>query len=121
MEANERPARGEIWIAALGASRAGEPGKTRPVLVLTPEQLLTDSAGDLVTVVPISSSIAPTRLNPKLEPGSGLDQSSVAIVRAVRSLSRGRLARSVGRISNAEQQAVDRALLLSLGLVGGAG
>lgn len=113
---SERPLRGQIWLAKLGAVRPGEPGKTRPVLVLTPEGLSLDSARDLVGVVPISGSIDPSMLNPQLT-SEGLDGPSVAVVRGVRGLARRRLVRPIGSISRRDQHAVDQALLITLGLV----
>jgi mRNA interferase MazF len=111
------PSRGEIWLASLGSARPGEPGKTRPVLVLTPDAILTTSDRDLVAVVPISSSVPATRLNPVLRAGSGLEQKSVAVVRSVRSLARARLLKQLGNVSRREQFEVDQALMVSLGLV----
>lgn len=117
MKSTEGPARGEIWLAALGAARPGEPGKTRPVLVLTPEQLLIGAQTELVSVVPLSSSAPETILNPQIERASGIESPSVAVVRAVRGLSRNRLVKCIGSASAKELFAVEQALLVALGLV----
>ena len=117
MNSTEAPARGELWLAALGAARAGEPGKTRPVLILTPGELSTGSTRDLVSVVPVSSSAGPARLRPRIDGGGALNANSVAVVRAVRSVARQRLVRQIGQATKNEQAAVDAALLLALGLV----
>ena len=117
MASTDAPLRGEIWLASLGASRPGEPGKTRPTLIVTPEALAVGTPTDLVTVVPISSSGVPSPLAPELNSGNGLDANSVAVVRAVRSVARKRLIKRVGKASRQEQFEVDQALLLALGLV----
>lgn len=117
MQSTETPARGEIWLAALGAARPGEPGKTRPALVLTPKQLLVDTPHDLVTIVPISATIPASRLNPPIDDREVLDAPSVAVVRAVRSVARKRLVRRLGQATTDEVHLIDQALLVSLGIV----
>jgi mRNA interferase MazF len=117
MNSTDSPERGDLWLAALGAARPGEPGKTRPVLILTPGEMSTGSARDLFSVVPISSSAGPARLRPRIDADGTLHEDSVAVVRAVRSVARQRLVRPVGRATEKEQSAVDAALLLTLGLV----
>lgn len=111
------PVRGEIWLTALGAARPGEPGKTRPALVLTPNELLVDSPADLVTIVPISTTVPASRLNPPIKGRGALEAPSVAVVRAVRSVARKRLVRRLGEATNDEARLVDQALLVSLGIV----
>lgn len=39
MESTE-PRRGEIWLVSLGAARAGEPGKNRPAIVISVDEIL---------------------------------------------------------------------------------
>ena len=117
MNSTEAPARGDLWLASLGAARPGEPGKTRPVLILTPGEMSTNSPRDLFSVVPVSSSAGPARLRPRIEADGALNENSVAVVRAVRGVSRQRLVRPIGRATEKEQAAVDAAFLLTLGLV----
>lgn len=95
------PRRGEIWLASLGAARRGEPGKNRPVLVLSSEELLIGDFGELIVVVPLSSSVAPSRLRPVIDSSSGIDDDSAAVCRAVRGIARSRLLRRLGK-ANAE-------------------
>jgi mRNA-degrading endonuclease toxin of MazEF toxin-antitoxin module len=78
---------------------------------------MTGSDRDLCTVVPVSSSVEPAKLRPRLTADGSLNENSVAVVRAVRSVARGRLVRRIGQASANEQSAVDSALLLTLGLV----
>ncbi|TXB91664.1 type II toxin-antitoxin system PemK/MazF family toxin, partial [Mycobacterium tuberculosis] len=34
------PRRGDLWLVSLGAARAGEPGKHRPAVVVSVDELL---------------------------------------------------------------------------------
>jgi mRNA interferase MazF len=117
MSSTETPKRGELWLATLGAARPGELGKTRPVLILTPGELSTDSPRDLVSIVPVSSSAGAAPLRPRIHAGGSLDEGSVVVVKAVRGVARRRLVRPIGRATENEQAAVDAAILLTLGLV----
>lgn len=113
---SELPERGEIWLTALGAVRAGEPGKTRPAVVLSPSDLLTDSARDLVVVVPLSASVSASPLRPVIDRASGLDQDSVAVTRAIRGIARKRLHSRIGELSSEELRSLDSAVGQTLGL-----
>jgi mRNA interferase MazF len=108
--------RGEIWLASLGAARRGEPGKNRPVVVLSSEELLIGDPGELIVVVPLSSSVAPSRLRPPIDPSSGIDNDSAAICRAVRGIARSRLHRRLGAVKPETITALERSLALVLGL-----
>jgi mRNA interferase MazF len=62
--ASPEPHRGEVWLVSLGAARKGEPGKNRPVIVVSVDEILTGVEEELHVVVPISSSRASGRLTP---------------------------------------------------------
>lgn len=110
------PRRGEIWLASLGAARRGEPGKNRPVVVLSDEELLIGAEHELVVVVPLSSSVAPSRLRPSIDPGGGIDNDSAAVCRAVRGIARSRLLRRLGEANAKTLGEVEAALATVLGL-----
>lgn len=110
------PRRGEIWLASLGAARRGEPGKNRPVMVLSSEELLIGDPGELIVVVPLSSSVAPSRLRPPVDPSSGIDNDSAAVCRAVRGIARSRLLRRLGAASPETLAEVEDVLVTILGL-----
>ncbi|HET7385392.1 MAG TPA: type II toxin-antitoxin system PemK/MazF family toxin [Nocardioidaceae bacterium] len=116
---SETPRRGEVWLVALGAARAGEAGKTRPALIVSVDALNTGAPEELVVVVPLSSSLAPSALRIDIEPIAGLDRDSRAICRAVRSVAASRLRRRLDRIGEADMARVEEALSLILGLEGG--
>ena len=50
------PERGEIWLASLDPQRGGEPGKTRPVLLLQSQALL-DAGHPSTLVVPLTTRL----------------------------------------------------------------
>ncbi|MEX2447884.1 MAG: type II toxin-antitoxin system PemK/MazF family toxin [Solirubrobacterales bacterium] len=116
MTESSEPRRGEIWLASLGVARRGEPGKNRPVVVLSDEELLIGDSGELIVVVPLSSSVAPSRLRPPIDPSSGIDSDSAAVCRAVRGIARARLLRRLGEASAETLAEVEAALVTVLGL-----
>jgi mRNA interferase MazF len=114
--ASTEPRRGEVWLVAFGAARAGEPGKNRPAIVMSADELSAGEARELIVVVPLSSSRAPSALRPEVLPGEGIDRPSRAICRAVRSVSRTRLLRRTGTVTPGTLAEVERALALILGV-----
>lgn len=107
------PRRGDIWLTAFGAGRRGEPGKTRPAIVLSSDRLLVGSEDELIVVVPCSSSVTPSRLRPQIDPGTGIDKHSVAVCRGIRGVARTRLLRHLGAVDAEKMNEIER----SLGLV----
>jgi mRNA interferase MazF len=116
MASTESPHRGEVWLVSLGAARRGEPGKNRPALVVSVDELLAGTDDELIVVVPLSSSRAPSQLRPRLTPAAGIETDSAAICRALRSVSRRRLLRRLGAAQTPTLAEVERALALILGL-----
>lgn len=111
-----RPRRGEIWLVSFGAARKGEPGKNRPAVVMSASELVVGVEDELIVVVPLSSSLAPSRLRPEVSPDEGIDSSSAAICRAVRGVARQRLLRPIGEARQETLVAVETALATILGL-----
>jgi mRNA interferase MazF len=116
MVSTEQPRRGEIWLVSLGAARRGEPGKNRPSIVVSVDELLSGSEDELIVVVLLSSSRAPSKLRPMVSPSAGIDNESAAICRGVRAVARRRLLRRIGETEPATIAEVERALALVLGL-----
>lgn len=108
------PRRGEIWLASLGAGRKGEPGKNRPVVVLSADELLVGAGHELIVVIPLSSSVTPSALRPQLGLETGIDNPSAAIPRAIRGVARSRLLRRLGTVPAEKLTEVERALRLTL-------
>ena len=109
--------RGDLWLAALGAGRTGEPGKHRPVIVVSVDALLTGLDDELVVVVPVSSSLTGSPLRPPVSTGEGVDAESVALCRGVRAVARSRLVQRLGTATPDTMRRVERVLGLILGLI----
>jgi mRNA interferase MazF len=114
--ASTEPRRGEVWLVSLGAARAGEPGKNRPAVVVSVDELSTGAADELLVVVPLSSSRSPSALRPEVSGVEGVDRPSRAICRGVRAVARARLQRRIGVLTPATLAELERALVLVLGL-----
>ncbi|WP_055369825.1 type II toxin-antitoxin system toxin endoribonuclease MazF7 [Mycobacterium tuberculosis] len=110
------PRRGDLWLVSLGAARAGEPGKHRPAVVVSVDELLTGIDDELVVVVPVSSSRSRTPLRPPVAPSEGVPADSVAVCRGVRAVARARLVERLGALKPATMRAIENALTLILGL-----
>ena len=110
------PRRGEIWLASLGAARKGEPGKNRPVVVLSADELLVGADHELIVIVPLSSSLPHSALRPQLGSETGIDKPSVAICRGIRGVARSRFMRPIGAAPEDKMGEIERALKLTLAL-----
>lgn len=112
----DAPRRREVWLVALGAGRAGEPGKTRPAVVVSDDELSTGAPGELIVVVPLSSTLAASALRVDVAPITGIDRPSRAICRAVRALVASRFVRRIGTVDQATMEQIEMALGLILAL-----
>jgi mRNA interferase MazF len=108
------PRRGEIWLGALGAARRGEPGKNRPVIVLSADEFLAGADHELIVVLPLSSSLPASALRPKVSPDSGIDNPSSVICRGIRGVARSRLLRRLGAVDAEKMAEIERAVGLVL-------
>ncbi len=116
MASTDTPRRREIWLVAPGAERAGEPGKTRPAIVVSRDELSAGTPEDLIVVVPLSSSLAPSRLRVDVAPIAGVDHPSRAVCRAIRAVASSRFMRRIGSVDRATMEQIETALALILGL-----
>lgn len=114
--ASPEPHRGEVWLVSLGAARKGEPGKNRPAIVVSVDEILTGVEEELLVVVPISSSRAPSPLRPRVSPEEGVDTESLAICRGVRAVTRTRLLRRLGKLKPETLREVELGLARILGI-----
>lgn len=114
--ASTDPRRGEIWLVSLGAAKKGEPGKNRPAIVVSVDEILTGLDEELVVVVPLSSSRAPSLLRPSVSSEEGIDHASVAICRGIRAVARSRLLRHIGHPAAETFAQIEEALATILGI-----
>jgi mRNA interferase MazF len=123
MASTDAPRRREVWLVALGAGRAGGPGKTRPAIVVSSDELWapepaarSGAQAGLIVVVPLSSSLAPSALRVDVAPIAGIDRPSRAVCRAVRALVSTRFVRRLGSIDQVTMEQIETALALILEL-----
>jgi mRNA interferase MazF len=114
--ASTDPTRGEIWLVSLGAARKGEPGKNRPAIVISVDEISAGLEDELIVVVPLSSSRKSSLLRPAVSPAEGIERSSVAVCRGVRAVARKRLLRPVGKANPDTLREVEQALGMILGI-----
>lgn len=119
--ASTEPRRGEIWLASLGAARKGEPGKNRPAIVVSVDEISTGLEDELIVVVPLSSSRATSPLRPEVSSDEGIERASVAICRGVRAVARRRLLRQLGEANPDTLREIEQALGMILGIESSAG
>jgi mRNA interferase MazF len=109
-----RPRRGEIWLTAFGAARAGELGKNRPAVVLSADEIVIGKSDELIVVVPFSSSVTPSLLRPPVDPSCGIDCPRAVITRGIRGVARSRLLRQLGAVDDEKLAEIERAMGLVL-------
>jgi mRNA interferase MazF len=114
--ASTEPRRGEIWLVSLGAARKGEPGKNRPAIVISVDEISVGLEEELIVVVPLSSSRAASLLRPEVSPDEGVERASVAVCRGIRAVSRKRLLQPVGEAKPDTLREVEQALGMILGI-----
>ena len=106
------PRRGEVWWVAFDPSVGGEIQKTRPALVLSNNAA--NAALNRVIVVPLTSQ------TDKLYPGEAMvmlnGEQSKAKADQIATASKQRLRNNLGSLSFADLAAVDKAVLLQLGI-----
>jgi mRNA interferase MazF len=108
--------RGEIYDVDLGHPIGHEPAFIRPAIVVSAD-VLNNSAGNLVVVVPVGSTSYELRSHVEIEPGdSGLDHLSYARCDQIRVISIERIVARRGAAAVDESHAIDQALRFILDL-----
>jgi|SRR5450759_28214 mRNA interferase MazF len=106
------PRRGEVWWVSFDASVGGEIRKTRPALVLSNNAA--NAVLNRVIIVPLSSQTA------KLYPGEALvtlnGEQSKAKADQIATASKQRLRNKAGSLTAADLVAVEKAVLVQLGI-----
>ena len=112
------PRRGEIHLVSFDPTLGAEIRKTRPALVLQNDPANRFSPITIVAAVTsrVEPDLYPTEVLVKA-PEGGLPVDSVVLLNQIRSMDRQRLIRRLGKLSRETMRSVDRALMLSLGLV----
>jgi mRNA interferase MazF len=111
------PKRGDVYLVAFDPTLGAEIQKTRPALILQND--IGNQHSPITIVAAVTSNVArrgPTSvvLSP---PEGGLAADSVILLNQIRSIDKQRLIRRLGRLEADSMLRVDRALMLSLGLL----
>ena len=108
--------RGNIYYADLGKTVGSEQSGVRPSLIVQND--VGNQHSPTTQIVPLTTQRKkpglPTHV--RISPACGLDTASIALIEQLRTVDKSRLDAYVGRISQSEQTAVNRALVISLGL-----
>ena len=108
--------RGEVWLVDLDPTRGHEQGKTRPGLVVSVDLFNHGPAG-LVVVIPLTTTDRRIPLHIEVSPPDGnLDRRSFVQCDQPHCVSRERLVRRIGTVSQAVIQQVEDRLRILLGL-----
>ena len=110
--------RGEIYYADLSPVIGSEQGGVRPVLVVQND--VGNKYSPTVIVCAVTSQLTKARLPTHIElpeGQGGLQKKSVALLEQLRTLDKRRLKERVGAIDKVKMDAVDKALLISLGIL----
>ncbi len=110
--------RGEVYDAVLEPTRDSEQAGTRPVVVVSRDAI--NAASNVVIAVPCTTYRENRRIYPSQvflrAPEGGLRVDSIALGEQVRAISRKRLGRKRGSLSQEAASRLDRALLIALDL-----
>lgn len=112
------PKRGEIYLVNFDPTLGAEIKKTRPALILQNDIANRHSS---ITIVAAISFQFDDRLYPTevlvRAPEGGLTADSVVLLNQIRSIDKLRLLKRLGTLKQGTMERVDRAFLLSVGLV----
>jgi mRNA interferase MazF len=113
-----RPNRGEVYLVNFDPTIGAEIQKTCPALIVQND--IANRHSPITIVVAISSQFDETLYPTEVliqPPEGGLTLSSVVLLNQVRSVDKRRLIRRLGMLTPATIGRVDRAILISLGVV----
>ena len=112
------PRRGEVYVVNFDPTMGAEIKKTRPALVVQND--IANRYSPIVIVAAITSQfeepLYPTEVLVKA-PEGGLGDDSVVLLNQLRSIDKGRLVRRLGSLKSDTMGQVERAMLISLGLI----
>jgi len=105
---------GEIWFADLEPTKGSEQSGRRPVVIISGNTL--NETLPIIIVVPLSSKIKEYPTCVRISPirSSGLKKASEAIPFQVRTVSKKRLTKRIGRVSSDELREIIKGLFVSI-------
>jgi mRNA interferase MazF len=113
-----QPRRGEVYLVSLDPTVGAEIRKTRPAVVVQNDPANRRSPITIVAAVTaqFEEPLYPTEVLVRA-PQGGLTTDSVVLLNQIRSVDKRRLVRRLGVLKAETMKEIDRALLVSLGLV----
>lgn len=109
------PKRGEVWLVNWNPSRGNEQAGKRPAVIVQND--IGNEKASTTIVAAISSSVRLYPMNVEINPPEGgLDRPSVVKTSQILTVSKERMERRIGRLSEDKMEDVDKALKLSLAL-----
>lgn len=112
------PLRGDIYLVNFDPTVGSEIRKTRPALVIQNDVANRYSSITIVAAITSKVNEPPYPTEVILDPGeSGLQIRSAALLNQIRSIDRRRLVKHLGKANASSLRQVDRAILISLGLI----
>jgi mRNA interferase MazF len=116
MSSGSGPSRGEVWIVDLNPTKGHEQAGVRPALVVS-VNTFNQGPADLVLVLPISSVPKGIPFHVEVQPPEGgLDLRSFIKCEEIRCISKGRLRRPLGSVSDRTMEAVEDRIKIILDL-----
>lgn len=110
------PARGEVWLVNWNPARGSEQAGKRPALVI--QNNIGNEKASTTIVAAISGSVKIYPMNIKVDPPEGgLERPSIIKTSQILTVSKGRLEKRLGKISEKKMKEVNRAIKLSLDLL----
>jgi mRNA interferase MazF len=110
------PVRGEVWLVNWNPARDSEQAGKRPALII--QNNIGNEKASTTIVAAISSSVKIYPMNVKIDPQEGgLEFSSIVKTGQILTVSKERLEKRLGRISEKKMEEVNRAIKLSLDLL----
>ena len=108
--------RGDIYYAHLDPVVGSEQGGDRPTVIVQND--VGNAHSPTVVIVPLTRKMKKNNLptHVLISQSRGLGADSLALTEQIRTVARSRLGSYIGRISAAEQAAIDRALLVCVGI-----
>lgn len=110
--------RGELYYADLSPVVGSEQGGIRPVLVV--QNNIGNKYSPTVIAAAITSKLNKAKLPTHIELSSkeyGLEKDSVVLLEQIRTIDKSRLKEKIGELSTAKMSQVNRAMLISLGVI----
>jgi len=109
------PRRGDVWLVNWNPAKGSEQAGRRPALVVQND--IGNQKAPTTIVAAISSTVREYPMNVKVKPPEGgLERLSIVKTSQILTISKKRLGKPLGRLSQNRMDEVDRAIKLSLSL-----